>query len=82
MWSKLSDYFRRYPARVSGYTSALILWAHKYFYQQLLDILIPSVIFVIGMGEMAQRLENKKTIKALYMENDPNKADENIIGGL
>ena len=82
MWSKLSAYFRKYPARVSGYTSALILWGHKYFSGQLLDILIPSIMFMIGMGEMAQRVENKKTIKALYMENDPNKADEDIIGGL
>lgn len=82
MWSKLSAYFRRYPARVSGYTSALILWGHKYFSDQMLDILIPSIMFMIGMGEMAQRVENKKTIKALYTENDPNKADEDIIGGL
>ena len=82
MWSKLSAYFRKYPARVSGYTSALILWGHKYFSGQLLDILIPSIMFMIGMGEMAQRVENRKTIKALYTENDPNKADEDIIGGL
>ena len=82
MWSKLSAYFRRYPARVSGYTSALILWGHKYFSDQMLDIVIPSIMFMIGMGEMAQRVENKKTIKALYTENDPNKADEDIIGGL
>ena len=82
MWSKLSAYFRKYPARVSGYTSALILWGYKYFSGQLLDILIPSIMFMIGMGDMAQRVENKKTIKALYTENDPNKADEDIIGGL
>jgi hypothetical protein len=31
------------------------------------------------MGEMAQRAENKKTIKALYIENDPNRSDEDII---
>jgi hypothetical protein len=79
MWNKISTYFKRYPARVSGYTSALILWGHKYFSGKLIDLLIPSVMFMIGMGEMAQRAENKKTIKALYTENDPNRSDEDII---
>jgi hypothetical protein len=79
MWNKISTYTKRYPARVSGYTSALILWAHKYFSGQLMDILIPSVMFMIGMGEMAQRAENKKTIKALYTDNDPHRSDEEII---
>jgi hypothetical protein len=82
MLGKISSYFKRYPARVSGYTSALILWGHKYFSGELMDILIPSVIFIIGMGEMSQRVENKKTIKALYMENDPSKPDEEIIRGI
>jgi hypothetical protein len=79
MWNKILTYTKRYPARVSGYTSALILWGHKYFSDKLTDILIPSIMFIIGMGEMSQRTENKKTIKALYMENDPNKSDEDII---
>lgn len=79
MWSKISTYTKRYPARVSGYTSALILWGHKYFSGKLVDLLIPSVMFMIGMGEMAQRAENKKTIKALYTQNDPQKSDEDII---
>ena len=44
-----------------------------------MDILIPSVMFMIGMGEMAQRAENKKTIKALYTDNDPHRSDEEIL---
>ena len=79
MWNKISTYFKRYPARVSGYTSALILWGHKYYSGKVMDLLIPSVMFMIGMGEMAQRAENKKTIKALYTENDPTRSDEDII---
>jgi hypothetical protein len=79
MWNKVSTYAKRYPARISGYTSALILWGHKYFSGKIVDLLIPSVMFIIGMGEMAQRAENKKTIKALYTENDPQKSDEDII---
>jgi len=79
MWSKVSVYFKRYPARVSGYTSALILWGHKYFSGKLMDLLIPSVIFMIGMGEMAQRAEDRKTIKAIFLEQDINKTDEELI---
>ena len=79
MWNKISTYFKRYPARVSGYTSALILWGHKYYSGKVMDLLIPSVMFMIGMGEMAQRAENKKTIKALYTKNDPTRSDEDII---
>ena len=79
MWNKISAYAKRYPARISGYTSALILWGHKYFSGKLLDLLIPSIMFMVGMGEMAQRAENKKTIKAMYIENDPNTPDEELI---
>jgi hypothetical protein len=79
MWNRISTYFKMYPARVSGYTSALILWGHKYFSGKLLDLLIPSVIFMIGMGEMAQRAETRKTMKAIYLEPDPNRLDEDII---
>ena len=82
MWNKIASYIKRYPARFSGYMSALILWAHKYFPGQLVDILIPSVIFIIGMGEMSQRAEDRKTIKALYVENDPNTPDEKIVRDL
>ena len=82
MWNKLSTYFKKYPARVSGYTSALILWGHKYFSGKLLDLLIPSVMFMIGMGEIAQRAEDRKTVKAISLEQDINKTDEELIRSL
>ena len=82
MWSKLSTYYKRYPARVSGYTSALILWAHKYFSGRLVELLVPSIVFMIGMGEMAQRSEDRKTIKAISLKQDINKTDEELIRGI
>jgi hypothetical protein len=82
MWSKLSTYYKRYPARVSGYTSALILWGHKYFSGRLVELLIPSIMFMIGMGEMAQRSEDRKTIKAISLKQDINKTDEELIRGI
>jgi magnesium-transporting ATPase (P-type) len=80
MWTKISSYSSKYPARISGYISALILWLHKYFPDKTLELVVPSVILLIGLGEFSQRLEDKKTIKALYTENDPEVPDEEIIG--
>ena len=36
-------------------------------------------MLMIGMGESAQRIEHKKTIEALYTENDPNVPDDEIV---
>lgn len=79
MWKRLAIYTRRNPARISGYTSALVLYFNKNFPHFPLDIIIPSVMIIIGMGEYAQRLENKKTVEALYTENDPDMPDDEII---
>lgn len=79
MWQKLALYTRRYPARIAGYLSAVILYVNKHFPNLPFDIIIPSVMILIGMGEGAQRMEHKKTIKALYIENNPNVPDEDIL---
>ena len=79
MWTKLALYSKRYPARISGYLSAFILWAHKYLPLGSLDLVIPSVMILIGMGEFSQRVEDRKTIKAIYLEQDINKTDEELI---
>jgi hypothetical protein len=75
----ISKYIRNNPARMSGYISALILWAHKYFSAKLVDFLIPSILFMVALGEYSQRVEDKKTIKAIYLEPDPNRPDEELI---
>jgi hypothetical protein len=82
MWNKLSAYTRKYPARISGYISALILYFHKHFPNMPFDIIIPSVMIMIGLGEFSQRVEDKKSIKALYANNDPDVPDGKIIEDL
>ena len=79
MWFKVSAYTKRYPARISGYISALILWMHKYLPSGAIELVIPSVMLLIGMGEFSQRIEDKKTIEALYAENDPDVPDGKIL---
>ena len=82
MWTKLFPYTKRYPARLTGYLSALIIWLHKYLPAKAVDLLVPSIIFIIGFAEWSQSVEDKKTIKALYVENDPNTPDEKLIRDL
>lgn len=75
----LSFYIRKYPSRMSGYLSAIILNASKMWTGLPIGLLIPIAMILIVLGEGSQRLEDKKTLKALYTENDPSKPDEDII---
>jgi hypothetical protein len=82
MWERLANYTRKNPAKIAGYLSALILYINKHFPHLPIDIIIPSVMIMIGMGESAQKMENKKALKALYTENDPKKPDDEILAEL
>lgn len=80
MWDKISLYARRYPARISGYLSGLVLYLNKWVPYHLLDaVIVPSIMILIGLGEISQRAEDKKTIKALYLEPDPKIPDQEEI---
>lgn len=79
MWQRVSTYTRKYPAKIAGYLSAVILYFNKHFPHFPIDIAIPSIMIMIGMGEAAQKLEHEKTIEALYTPNDPNIPDNKII---
>jgi hypothetical protein len=74
-----SFYIQKYPARITGYLSAISLNAMKYWTDVPMGLLIPIAMLFIMMGEGSQRLEDKKTVQALYTHNDPNKKDDEII---
>ena len=74
-----SFYIQKYPARVSGYISAIVLNTAIYFKGFPTGLLIPTAMLIILLGEGSQRMEDKKTVGALYVENDPNKSDEQIL---
>jgi len=78
-WQNLAFYIQKYPARLSGYVSAISLNAMKYWTNVPTGLLIPIAMLLIMMGEGSQRLEDKKTVQALYTHNDPNKQDDEII---
>jgi hypothetical protein len=79
MWKRMALYLDKYPARVSGYLSAIVLNASKMWKDLPMSLLIPAAMLLIGMGEASQRAEDRKTLKALYTENDPHKPDDTII---
>ena len=79
MWHKLALYTRKNPAKIAGYISAIILYINKRIPGFPIDIIIPSIMLLIAMGEGSQRIEDKKTIEALYTPNDPAIPDSKII---
>jgi hypothetical protein len=75
----ISFHIHKYPARISGYLSAIILNMAIYFKNFPTGLLIPTAMLLIVLGEGSQRMEDKKTISALYEDNNPEKKDEEII---
>jgi hypothetical protein len=79
MLAKISYYINKYPSRVAGYISALIMNTALYFKHFPTSLFIPVVMLIIMFGEGAQRKEDKKTLMALYTYNNPTKPDEQIL---
>jgi len=77
--SYMSFYTHKYPARISGYISAIVLNTAIYFQNFPIQLLIPTAMLLILLGEGSQRMEDNKTIQALYEGNNPDKKDEQII---
>mgnify|MGYP003334767737 CR=1 FL=1 len=82
MWHRIAVYTRKNPAKLAGYFSAVILYFNKHFPNFPIDIAIPSVMLMIGLGETAQKIEHDKTIEALYTENKPDMPDSKIIDNI
>jgi hypothetical protein len=77
--NNISFYVDKYPARISGYLSAIILNVSHMWASFPIGLFIPVAMLFIMMGEGAQRKEDSKTLKALYTENDVHKPDADII---
>jgi hypothetical protein len=71
MLNSLKEFAYRNPVRVTAWVTATVALLVTAFAPDL--PVEPVVIFVLsslGLGEYAQRVENKKTIEALYLEPD------------
>lgn len=79
MLSKLSFYINKYPARIAGYVSAITLNVTHLWPSFPIGLISPVAMLLIILGEGSQRMEDKKTLKALYAENNEKMADQDII---
>lgn len=69
--NRISFYIERYPARITGYISAITIYSYQYWRGFPIDIFIPVVMLLILMGEASQRQEDRKTLDALYKNPNP-----------
>lgn len=79
---RLRRYVKRNPARSAGYVSTLTLTINKIYNFKSLGLIMFFGALMIGLGESAQRAENKKTIAAIYIKNEAETPDEKIIDRL
>lgn len=66
---KLKDFFHRNPARVAAFVSSFVALFVSFVAPDVPTE--PAVIFALsalGLGEYAQRVEDKKTVEALFAE--------------
>jgi peptidoglycan biosynthesis protein MviN/MurJ (putative lipid II flippase) len=79
MTRHISFYINKYPARISGYISAIILNVSHMWSSFPLGLFVPVAMLLIILGEGSQRMENKKTIEALYQDAVKGKSEEDMI---
>lgn len=70
----IKDFIHRNPVRVASLVTALVALAVDHFHADLpVDTIVFIVLSALGLGEYAQRVENSKTVGALY--TDPDEAE-------
>jgi hypothetical protein len=79
---RLRRYIKRNPARSAGYVSTFTLTVNKMYNFKSLGLIMFFGALMIGLGESAQRAENKKTIAAIYIKNEGEIPDEKLIDRL
>jgi hypothetical protein len=79
---QLRRYVKRNPARASGYFATFSLMINKLYNFKSLGIMMFFTALIIGIGESAQRAENRKTIKAIYFNNEPDTPDEHLLNAI
>lgn len=79
MTKRISFYINRYPARIAGYVSAIVLNVSHMWEKFPIGLFVPVAMLLIIFGEGSQRMEDRKTTKALYLDNDPQKTDNDQL---
>lgn len=79
MTKHISFYINKYPSRIAGYISAIILNVSHMWSNFPVGLFVPVAMLLIILGEGSQRMENKKTIEALYKEAVTGKSEKDMI---
>lgn len=65
----MKDFIHRNPARVAAFVSSLVALAVTLLSPDLpAEQAVVFVLSALGLGEYAQRVENQKTVDALYTD--------------
>ena len=74
---KLKAFAHKNPARIAAFvSSAVALIMAALFPDMPTEAAVAFVLSALGLGEYAQRVENEKTLEALYTEVDTYEEDE------
>jgi hypothetical protein len=74
---KLKAFAHKHPARIAAFvSSAVALVVAAIFPEMPTEAAVAFVLSALGLGEYAQRVENEKTLEALYTEVDTYEEDE------
>jgi len=76
---KIRKYAKRNPARCAGYVSTLTMILNNQLHFKSTSLLMFFIVLFIGLGESAQRAEDKKSIAAIYIKNHPTTPDSNLL---
>ena len=76
---KIRKYVRRNPARCAGYVSTFTMILNNQFHFKSTSLLMFFIIMFIGLGESAQRAEDRKSIAAIYFKNHPTTPDNALL---
>ena len=79
---KIRKYVRRNPARCAGYVSTLTMILNNQFHFKSTSLLMFFIVLFIGLGESAQRAEDRKSIAAIYIKNHATTPDSAILDQL
>ena len=78
-YKKLRKYVRRNPARCAGYISTLTMILNNQFHFKSTSLLMFFIVMFIGLGESAQRAEDRKSIAAIYVKNEATTPDNALL---
>jgi len=74
---KLKAFVHKNPARIAALVSSIVALVMAALFPDMpTEAAVAFVLSALGLGEYAQRVENEKTLEALYTEVDAYEEDE------